>query len=93
MCNWYSYTFQPEPLPDWFTPCNHEKMQAKASKNVVRKVSEKVSDEADFLIFSLQGCNRIAVKGKQCQADFRGVGVGQKNLLHSQVSTVTHLRI
>ena len=40
MCNWYSYTFQPEPLPDWFTPCNHEKMQAKASKNVVRKVSE-----------------------------------------------------
>ena len=67
-------------------------MQARSLKNIVRKVSES-SDEADLFILSLQGCNRIVVKDKQCKADFRGVGADQTKFLHSQVLTVTHLGI
>ena len=58
LCNF----FQPEPLPEWYTPSSHEKMQPRILKNPVRKV--KAVFEVNIECVFLQGCNRVVKADK-----------------------------
>ena len=77
------HLFQPEPLPEWYIPSDHEKMQAKVASNPVRKVGLFVC--LNLRTSFLQGFNRIALKGRKSQATGREVTEGQKELVSSQV--------
>ena len=73
------HLFQPEPLPEWYIPSDHEKMQAKVASKVGLFVFLNL--RTSFL----QGFNRITLKGRKSQATGREVTEGQKELVSSQV--------